>query len=355
MPRILFCNIAYMEYYDLIIYPNDTPKHGGSYVKDTGSAFESWNFHRYPDGYYGFVETKYTKKQTAVEQYARQLHIERIDPEAAGDSVDHVMVLFCAHSDALDETVLVGWYPDATVYRRRRKHEDGHTYNLHSQSALLLPPSARTMVIPRANKQGVGFGSDNLWYAEKEEAQELINEVYRFIGSSESVIQQAIESQADGMSAAELAAAANTYQATATLRRRNPYLPALAKKRANGICQLCRKSAPFVDEKGNPYLEAHHIVPLAENGPDCLENMVALCPNCHRKVHHVPAQENIEKMKNAANGFHVDISMVPKPNMDRFIRAMAEEMLRVKVEEPETWAKICARAEEIRREKAHKA
>ena len=57
----------------------------------------------------------------------------------------------------------------------------------------------------------------------------------------------------------------------------------------------------------------------------------------------------------AASGFQVDMSMVPKPNMDRFIRAMAEEMLRIKDEKPETWAKICARAEEIRREKAHKA
>ena len=74
-----------------------------------------------------------------------------------------------------------------------------------------------------------------------------------------------------------------------------------------------------------------------------------------KKQELVELLENIEKMKKAASGFHVDMSMVPKPNMDRFIRAMAEEMLRVKVEEPETWAKICARAEEIRREKAHKA
>ena len=300
MSRILFCNITYMEHYDLINFPNDIPRYGGSYVKDTGSAFESWNFHKYSDGYYGFVETKYTKKQTAVEQYARQLHIERIAPEAKGDSVDNVMVFFCAHSDIQDETVLVGWYPNATVYRRRKKHEDGHTYNIYSQAAVLLPSSARTMIIPRANKKGVGFGSDNLWYAEKGSAQELINEIYRLTGSSEETIAHAIEREADGMSIEELNVAAEAYQATTTLRKRNPYLPAIAKKRANGICQLCQKAAPFVDEKGNPYLEAHHIVPLSANGPDCLENMVALCPNCHRMVHHVPTAEDIAVMKGNA-------------------------------------------------------
>ena len=57
----------------------------------------------------------------------------------------------------------------------------------------------------------------------------------------------------------------------------------------------------------------------------------------------------------AEYSFHADMSMVPKPSMDRLIHAKTEEMLRVKTEELETWAKICARAEEIRRERAQKA
>jgi len=57
-------------------------------------------------------------------------------------------------------------------------------------------------------------------------------------------------------------------------------------KHSNGICGCCNKNAPF-DKKGNePYLEVHHIIPLAEEGPDTVENAVALCPNCHREIHH---------------------------------------------------------------------
>ncbi|WP_429628901.1 HNH endonuclease [Tunturiibacter psychrotolerans] len=34
-----------------------------------------------------------------------------------------------------------------------------------------------------------------------------------------------------------------------------------------------------------PYLECHHIVWLARGGDDTIENTVAMCPNCHRRMH----------------------------------------------------------------------
>jgi len=59
----------------------------------------------------------------------------------------------------------------------------------------------------------------------------------------------------------------------------------IAKRRANGVCQLCRKEAPFKNKNGEPYLETHHIKPLSKAGADTIENTVALCPNCHRRMH----------------------------------------------------------------------
>lgn len=42
--RILFCNIAWMDYYKGIVPGKDEPKNGGSYVKDTKDAHEKYNF-----------------------------------------------------------------------------------------------------------------------------------------------------------------------------------------------------------------------------------------------------------------------------------------------------------------------
>ncbi len=75
-------------------------------------------------------------------------------------------------------------------------------------------------------------------------------------------------------------------QSTGTQYQRNEYIAEQALRRANGICQLCSSPAPFKKKKsGTPYLEVHHVIWLAKNGLDTLENTVALCPNCHRKMH----------------------------------------------------------------------
>ncbi len=55
---------------------------------------------------------------------------------------------------------------------------------------------------------------------------------------------------------------------------------------ANGNCESCGNPGPFVPRGSDRlFLEVHHILPLSENGPDRLENTIALCPNCHRREH----------------------------------------------------------------------
>ena len=68
--------------------------------------------------------------------------------------------------------------------------------------------------------------------------------------------------------------------------KRNPYIIIEVLERANGFCELCEMEAPFLRKKDDtPFLEVHHIQPLAEGGKDTVRNTVALCPNCHREAH----------------------------------------------------------------------
>jgi 5-methylcytosine-specific restriction protein A len=69
--------------------------------------------------------------------------------------------------------------------------------------------------------------------------------------------------------------------------RRNADVIVAVLNRANGICERCKKKAPFIRKSdGTPFLEVHHKITLAEGGEDTVENALALCPNCHREVHH---------------------------------------------------------------------
>ena len=81
------------------------------------------------------------------------------------------------------------------------------------------------------------------------------------------------------------------------LRIRSSDVSAFAKKRANGICDLCRKPAPFNNPSGEPFLESHHIDWLSNDGKDGIDNVVALCPNCHRQMHILDDLEDRNKLK----------------------------------------------------------
>lgn len=80
--------------------------------------------------------------------------------------------------------------------------------------------------------------------------------------------------------------APKSIQCTVTRIERDPQVVAAVERRANGICERCGKPAPFLRPNGEPFLEVHHVEPLAEGGPDTVDNAVAICPNCHRECHY---------------------------------------------------------------------
>ncbi len=83
---------------------------------------------------------------------------------------------------------------------------------------------------------------------------------------------------------------------TTTTYQRDPNVVNYTLKRANGVCELCEQPAPFKKKNGGPYLEVHHVVQLANDGDDTIENAVALCPNCHRRMHSLELQSDINKL-----------------------------------------------------------
>jgi 5-methylcytosine-specific restriction protein A len=72
---------------------------------------------------------------------------------------------------------------------------------------------------------------------------------------------------------------------TGTAHLRSEVVKSFALRVADGICEGCEEEAPFIGEDGKPFLEVHHLQRLADGGPDHPDNVVALCPNCHRHVH----------------------------------------------------------------------
>jgi len=66
---------------------------------------------------------------------------------------------------------------------------------------------------------------------------------------------------------------------------RNRALVAWALRRSEGHCEACERTPFRRYSDGEVYLEVHHIIPLAAGGFDSEENVIALCPECHRFAH----------------------------------------------------------------------
>ncbi|MFA0358367.1 HNH endonuclease [Vibrio breoganii] len=86
-----------------------------------------------------------------------------------------------------------------------------------------------------------------------------------------------------------------------TTHARSEYVKEYALRVANGICQLCENEGPFMTQLGRKFLEVHHVAWLSNGGADILGNVVALCPNCHRKMHIINDRLDVARLKSVAN------------------------------------------------------
>ena len=194
--KILFCNIAWMEWYKGA-RPYDMPVNGGAYINENQDGadcdnfwvvenFEPYKINKYtviPEGniMMGYVATGRTSKGDS-----RQIKLERIQGcEAFKDvaSIDDVLVVFCATRVGEKRPFVVGWYKHATVLRNYFEYELDFIDNAkilfknilfknifcREEDAVLLPVNLRKWRVPRASVDKYGFGRSNVWYADYEQ------------------------------------------------------------------------------------------------------------------------------------------------------------------------------------------
>lgn len=77
---------------------------------------------------------------------------------------------------------------------------------------------------------------------------------------------------------------------------------------AKYICAINPNHTTFTTVNNVPYMEGHHLIPCTLSNSkffmkkfnkniDCLENIICLCPNCHREVHYGEWNSKSEKIK----------------------------------------------------------
>ena len=86
--------------------------------------------------------------------------------------------------------------------------------------------------------------------------------------------------------------------------KRNPRLAVLRFEKSGYRCEINPNHETFTSMKSKfPFVEAHHLIPMKFqtiiNYPlDNLDNLISLCPNCHRAFHHAIIDTKITYLNN---------------------------------------------------------
>jgi hypothetical protein len=186
MDRVVFFNVAWMKEYKGIIKHCDTPAGGGTFVKKHGYGHEIYNFQPFRGKMYGFVEAGYRPAPRCID-------ITRLGASRLAVSISNILVVWVARNRDTHRTVVVGWYKDATVYKRRQEPPQGSNRKLpggrdalyfveaNEQNCKLIPASKRDCEIPKGEEGG--FGQSNIWHAEGALGAKVRAKVLGYIGN----------------------------------------------------------------------------------------------------------------------------------------------------------------------------
>ncbi len=232
--------------------------------------------------------------------------------------IDDILVVFVRKTseDSIDRRI-TGFYPSARVYKekqcgedleRRIREKDGSekitSYTMESEEYYpVLPEYALVIETRKYNSymfrgQRVYGGTyPQLDLIVFDYIERLINGKYL---EDDIVVQQELQ---------ELSGASDQVIRNAPSRKvifenqlpgsrvlRNPQLAKSAIIAADYHCEANSEHITFLNRHGIPYMEGHHLIPCTVKNAkeiwekfginiDCTENIVSLCPTCHRAIH----------------------------------------------------------------------
>jgi len=161
-PPLVYFNVGWMKHYagqD----PEDPTIGAHGYLQTHDHGAECFNFAERKDGMLRGYRPPGAREKT---------NINRLGASSKDEKIDGVTVVWLAREPATGRSLVVGWYRNATVYRKARDsgfdfNGERHGYSAEAQAndCRLLAPVARTFRVASSRKPGDGgFGQKPTWY-----------------------------------------------------------------------------------------------------------------------------------------------------------------------------------------------
>ncbi len=185
--KILYCRTGWMENYKGFVN-GDRPINGGKWNHEH-IGHEIFNFLPHSRRYFGYV--KPGKEKNGEEPKVGRIHIDKLGANANDESIDGVLVVWVAKDPKRKGQFIVGWYKNATVYKKlqkvsreaqvkrrersddKKETKDHIDYNITASRATLVPANERDFQIK-------GMGHSNIWYGESSTDADVIKYIENY-------------------------------------------------------------------------------------------------------------------------------------------------------------------------------
>lgn len=244
-------------------------------------------------------------------------NIKRLGASATDDYVDGIMVIYVQKQPNSNNRKMIAFTDNAKVYAEKQcgsglnrfVFEGGKqvecTYTIESDYIYDLRTESNPFVFDVSGEDLLMFRKQR-FYAGRRPKQEvkmlqwLINYVQRKDREEDNDLgfQKEIQEAENNEILSDASKQEPSYSNGTSGRKvvKKAYISKLALKQANFKCEFDNNHATFLTSKGIPYMEGHHLIPCtfanSENywskygrNIDCVENIICLCPTCHRRIH----------------------------------------------------------------------
>lgn len=280
----LICRISWMETYTSI---KEAYYSQQKYIVDENTPYEALNFK--PDNkgmYYGYVPVRGDANGMPV-----KIGIDRLGAKTNDDYIDGITVVFVARSLYASSLIVIGWYRNATVYRKHISRPNpkgavGSIIGFTATDATLVAEDDRCFEIPK----GKGcMGQSNLWYGLTESAHpDLYKDISEYI--------------------AEPVKTPKNCRTTEESKQRTKHKQIERKGNVRRFiydkgfkCEACDWSIKKKDQPiwGSSF-ELHHLIPFSELAEGesrnvSAEDFAVLCASCHRAIHRSEFVSDVQK------------------------------------------------------------
>ena len=277
----------------------------GKYVQ-TKVGHEYYNLIENSDGrYYGYCPPH------------DNIDISNLGTKSSDSSIEDVIVIYTNKIKNSSDRVIVAFTDSATIHRQRIYDEklertinqNGQiihcSYSIESDYLYNLESYPHKFIIEISKYNTYMFRQQRFFKGKYISLdKKIISYLEKYLENAEFIDDELYQDEIQAKEITGKEKLMNTFDVKpqwaetggSMMVKKNAAYAKQALVNSNFLCEADTSHHTFMTSKGVPYMEGHHLIPCtAKNAKafwkrvgksiDCVENIVCLCPTCHRRIH----------------------------------------------------------------------